>query len=179
MFKNLRQGNSFYILHKGKDPYCEIGSVANISSPKPRYPNNYMYQQPQGDMVVDVKVKVGDDNINLPNVSADLPIMDYPTTTGETLVISCNLDAINSEINSMLQQSKQIVESVEYHQSIIQGCDKMMKQLNPQFAKEQEQEEKIKSLENELTEIRKMFGGGMEEIKQLLRDKQQVSTNKK
>lgn len=77
----------------------------------------------------------------------------------------------------MLQNSQQILASIETHKSIIDNCELMLNQLNPQFKKEKEQESKIQSLENEISEMKKIFGGGFEELKSLLLDKQ--STNNK
>ena len=61
---------------------------------------------------------------------------------------------MNGEVESMLRNSKNILESVPYHQNVLVACDEMMKELNPQLAKEKEQEKKIAMLENRM--------GGME-----------------
>ena len=47
----------------------------------------------------------------------------------------------------MLASSKQILESIPYHQGVVAACDGMMTLLNPQIAKEREQERKIGELE--------------------------------
>lgn len=178
MFKDLRQGSPFYILHKTNNPYCEVGSVVGVSNLRPKNPNFTPYpgQFPQ-EMIVDITVKVGDDNVKLSSVSAEGLISDYKPDGGDKMVLACDLNSINSEINAMHQHSQQILGSIDVHKSIIEGCEQMLNQLNPQFAKEKAQEEKIRGLERELAEMKEMFGGGISELKQLLLDKQ--STNNK
>ena len=60
MFKNQRQGNPLYILHKGNTPFCEVGSIVSVSPPRPENPNFNMYG-PQAKIVVDIKAKVGEE----------------------------------------------------------------------------------------------------------------------
>lgn len=118
MFKNQRQGNPLYILHKGNTPFCEVGSIVSVSPPRPENPNFNMYG-PQAKIVVDIKAKVGEDNVSFSNVLSDVTITDYPTTNGEKLVVSCDLGALNTEINAMMQQSRQALDSIDYQLSLI------------------------------------------------------------
>lgn len=179
MFKDLRQGSQFYILHKTNSPYCEVGNIVSVVNLRAKNPNFTPYppQFPQ-EMVVDITVKIGEDNVKLSSVSAEGTITDYKPEGGDKMVLACDLNSINSEINAMHQHSQQVLSSIESHKSIIEGCEKMLNQLNPQFAKEKAQEEKIKGLERELAEMKEMFGGGISELKQLLLDKQS-NNNKK
>ena len=176
-FKELREGNQYFILHKTDKPFCEIGSVIGVSNLRPKQNMVNGYQAMQPEMIIDISVKVGDDTVKLSSVPADKSIADYRPEHGEKLVLSCDQAMINQEISAMLQNSQQILGSIETHKSIIDNCELMLNQLNPQFKKEKEQESKIQSLENEIAEMKKMFGGGFEELKSLLLDKQ--STNNK
>lgn len=177
MFKNQRQGNLFYILHKGNDPYCEIGSIVSVSAPRPKNPNYNMYPQ-QPEMVVDLKVKVGDDNVSFSGVSADVPISDYPTTNGEKLVLSCDLTALNTEINAMQQQSKLALESIDYHKSVLAGCEKMLVQINPQFARDKERESEMTNIKQEMNELRETNSRLLSMMESYF-GKQQSTNNKK
>jgi hypothetical protein len=53
----------------------------------------------------------------------------------------------------LLRNSRQIIESVPYHEKVLVSCDTMLRELNPQFAKEKEQEEKIGMLEERMGNI--------------------------
>lgn len=54
----------------------------------------------------------------------------------------------------MMQASKSIVESVDYHKQVIESCERMLKELNPSFAKEQERDDAIDSLKGEVSSLR-------------------------
>lgn len=67
-----------------------------------------------------------------------------------------------------MQNSRQIVENIDYHKRVIEACDKMLVQLNPSYAKEKERDATIESMKKEMTEIKDEFRGAMSEIKNLL-----------
>jgi hypothetical protein len=60
---------------------------------------------------------------------------------------------MSAEVEGLLRTSRQIIESVPYHEKVILSCDEMLRELNPQFAKEKEQEEKIGMLEEKMGNI--------------------------
>lgn len=170
MFQALRQGNPVYILHRGEKPKCSIGNVVGVSNPVPKFPNNFnMYQQPQ-EMVVDIKVKCGESTLEFQKLPANNTVADL-NQSNESLFISTNRDAVNMEIENMLRQSREIVDSVSYHKSIIGECEKMLKNLNPEFAKSEEQEEKIKQLTQIIEEQKKRIEKlpTLDEIRNLLK----------
>lgn len=67
-----------------------------------------------------------------------------------------------AEVDAMLRQSKAILESVDYNKRVVESCEGMLQQLNPQIAKEKEQTEKINKLEGKVSgiegKIDKMMG---------------------
>lgn len=192
MFKNQRQGNPFYILHKGEKPFCEVGQIVSVSPVRPKTTNFGMYPQPQ-DMVVDIKAKVGEDNVSFSAVASDLLITDYLTQNGEKLVLSCDLSSMNNEVNSMMSHSKQILDSIEYNKSVIDGCNSILLLLNPQFAKEQERDQELISVKEEVKTLKetnarllemmeKFFGDKKQGVSQVVADTEKqplVSTSKK
>lgn len=146
MFSGLRQGNLFYILEKGEDFSLKIGQVVNVSNPQPKYGQfhaNPAFGQPE--MFVDVKVKVGEETMDFKQLGANLNIAN-----SGNVVVSDSKEAMSAEVESLLRNSKQIIESVPYHENVIVSCDSMLRELNPQFAKEKEQEEKIGMLEEKM-----------------------------
>lgn len=150
MFQGLRAGGLFYILEKGDELKLRIGNVVNVSNPQPKY--NQVATIPsynnQPEMVVDVKVKVGEETIDFKQLNANMNIAN-----SGNVVVSDNKEAMSAEVESLLRTSRQIVESVPYHEKVIQSCDVMLRELNPQFAKEKEQEEKIGMLEERMGNI--------------------------
>lgn len=148
-FSNLRSGNQLYILHKDSIPTIEIGKVISISQVAPKYGNN-MYSP---EMVVDITANVNGQSTNFQKLPALGDIADF----GNTIVRSCNKDAMSSEVSSMKQRSVDLINSVESHQNIIKGCDEILTQLNPEIKEKQRQEEENKALRDELNQLKDMF----------------------
>lgn len=151
MFSALRQGSSFFILDKTNVPKLKIGSVVSVSQPMPKYNNTYVPGHNYTETVVDVVVKVNEEELKFEKLPSNLSIANFGQTG---IVVSESKEAMNGEVESMLRNSKNIIESVPYHKDVLIACDEMMKELNPQLAKEKEQEQKIAMLENRM--------GGME-----------------
>ena len=147
-FSNLRSGNQLYILHKDSIPTIEIGKVISISQVSPKYGNMY-----SPEMVVDISANVNGQPTNFQKLPALGDIADF----GNNIVLSCNKDAMSSEVTSMKQRSVDIINSVELHQNIIKGCDEILTQLNPEIKEKQRQEEENKALRDELNQLKDMF----------------------
>ena len=147
-FSNLRSGNQLYILHKDSIPTIEIGKVISISQVSPKYGNMY-----SPEMVVDISANVNGQPTNFQKLPALGDIADF----GNNIVLSCNKDAMSSEVTSMKQRSVDLINSVELHQNIIKGCDEILTQLNPEIKEKQRQEEENKALRDELNQLKDMF----------------------
>lgn len=143
MFSALRQGNLFYILEKGDSPKLKIGYVQSVSTPQPKYNSNY--QPFNMESTVDITVKVGDEQQEFKQVPSTLSVANFGS-----VVISETKESMNQEVESMLKSSRQIIESVPYHEKTIVVCEEILKELNPQFAKQKVQEEKINNLETKV-----------------------------
>ena len=147
-FSNLRSGNQLYILHKDSVPTIEIGKVISISQVSPKYGNMY-----SPEMVVDISANVNGQPTNFQKLPALGDIADF----GNNIVLSCNKDAMSSEVLSMKQRSVDLINSVELHQNIIKGCDEILTQLNPEIKEKQRQKEENKALRDELNQLKEMF----------------------
>ena len=158
MFQGLRTNSLFYVLDKGENPNLRIGQVVSVSNPQTRYPSfdNGFTPQPM-ETVVDVKVKINDEEVDFKQLPANGQIAN-----DKNLVVSDNKDAMSAEVDAMLRQSKAILESVDYNKRVVESCEGMLQQLNPQIAKEKEQTEKINKLEGKVSgiegKIDKMMG---------------------
>lgn len=150
MFSGLRQNNLFYILEKGEDFNLKTGQVVGVSNPQPKY--NQFCSAPtygvQPELFVDVKIKVGDETVEFKQLGANMSIAN----SGD-VVVSDSREAMSAEIESMMRNSRQIIDSVPYHERVLASCDTMLRDLNPNFKKEKEQEEKIGVLEEKMSGI--------------------------
>ena len=154
MFQSLRTNNQLYILHKDANPFIEYGPVVSVSAPKPKYPMaSPMGQLPQMEMVVDVVVCINGQNTTFQNLPAGMDIADFGQNGN--IVVSCSRDAMNNEVASMKQKSIDIINSMDFHNSVIAGCDKMLTLLNPEFAAKQQQEQEISALKGQMSNMDK------------------------
>lgn len=147
MFSSLRQGSLFYILEKSEKPILKIGNVVSVGNPTPKYNTSYLPNQNQYETIVDVVVKVGDEEVKFEKLPSQLSIANFGNSG---VVVSESKEAMNAEVEAMLRISNQVIDSVPYHQNVISSCDGILRELNPQFAKEKEQEEKIGLLEQKM-----------------------------
>jgi ribosome-associated translation inhibitor RaiA len=171
MFSGLRTNSLFYILEKGEKPVLKVGQVSTVSNPSPKYgqyPTTPMFGQ-QMESVVDVTVKVGDETMDFKQLPSNLSIANL----GQNVVVSENKEAMNAEVEAMLRNSRSILESVSYHESVIASCDSILRELNPQLAKEKAQEEKIGVLEDKMKELGTTLGS----IQQMLAKALNASDN--
>lgn len=153
MFQSVRPNSPIYVLHKGDNPRLETGYVANQPIPKPKYQMPHNFGQPQ-EMIVDLVIKLNDTSINLNSIPANLDIADS-YSNGESIVISDSREAMNSEIISLKQKSVDLLNSMDYHKSLIQTYDKLLSDFNPEMAEKQAQQQEIAGLRNQIDELTK------------------------
>jgi ribosome-associated translation inhibitor RaiA len=176
MFSGLRTNSLFYILEKGEKPVLKVGQVSSVSNPSPKYgqyPTTPMFGQ-QMETVVDVSVKVGDEMMEFKQLPSNLSIANL----GQNVVVSENKDAMNAEVEAMLRNSRGILESVSYHESVIASCDSILRELNPQLAKEKAQEEKIVGLEDQMGKLSVALSSIQEMLAQALNSGANTNKNK-
>ena len=146
MFSGLRQNGLFYILEKGEELRLKVGQVVSVSNPLPKYGQFGYTAQPE--MVVDVKVKVDEETMEFKQLNANASIAN-----SGNVIVSDNKEAMSAEVEGLLHTSKGILESVSYHERVLSSCDGILRELNPSFKKEKEQEEKIGMLEEKMVGV--------------------------
>lgn len=147
MFSNLRIGTPLYVLHKS-DPKLEIGEVIFVSQPTPQFGTTYSagYPMPAPKMLVDIKIKSTNGEVDLQKLPADLSIADF----GNGMVISESKEAILNEIDTLRKTSVRIIESVDTHKSIVEKCDGLLAELNPQIKQDMERTKEFDGLKKEV-----------------------------
>ena len=150
MFSGLRTGSTLYVLDKSAEPKVINGYVERVSAPHPMYPN-YNPNVSFGanlQTVVDVTVKIDNDKKEFVGVPSTATIHSY----GD-YVLSESKDNMIQEVTAMLENSKSIIANVEQHKSNISACEKILKELNPVYAKEQERDEAIENISGRMDKI--------------------------
>lgn len=161
MFQSLRPNNQIFVLHKDKS-LLEVGSVVSVSMPTPKYPVPQVFGQPQ-EMVVDIVAKINNQDVTYQKLPANLDIADFGNNG---IVIADNKLAMNSEIMSLKQKSVDALNNVNFHQQMIANCDKMLSDLNPEFAEKQQQQAEINELKTQVHDLTK----GMSELMKVNKD---------
>ena len=135
MFSALSQGSSIYLLDKTSSPKFLIGEVVGVTQPK------YGFNQ----ATVDLKVKI-DDSIqefnNIPSINSSC------TYNGGKLLISETKQEIQNEVETILSTSRNILSNIDSYQKNVKDCENILKQINPQFAKDKERDDRLQNLEN-------------------------------
>lgn len=167
MFQNLRKQQHIYVLYKDSIPRIEIGIVEDVSKPYPiTIPNSQPMPYPQMEMVVNVVVKTQSDTLNLKQLLANADISDYGY--GNNIFISCTKEAVANEVSIMRKNSVDVLNSVEHHQKMVEVCDRMLSELNPEAAEKQKQEQEISTLKGQMQQMSVNMNQLMEMNKKLM-----------
>ena len=134
MFSSLTQGSIVYILDKQDRPKLKCGEVVGVSALK---------FQANGS-IVDLKINsegIIQDYGNIPSNSSIVSYNNGKVTISETK------QGLQNEVESTLQNSKNIVNNIEMYKQNIIDYEEILKQLNPQFAKDKERDTRLNNLE--------------------------------
>lgn len=151
MFQQVRTNNPIYLLDKGENPTLMVGIVESVSNPAPRYATTFQVPSYQ-EMVVDIVAKFGDERRELKQLPANMTIAN---TGANGVVVSTDVSAMTSEIEGFMKSSQSIIDSVEYHKKVVESCSEMIARLNPQIAKDRANDERLSSLETQMSDLSK------------------------
>ena len=135
------------MLDKTSEPVLKIGQVVSVSNPQPKFPAYQpgQYNPQPMDMTVDVKVKMPDGEAEFKLLPANGQIAN-----SGSVVVAESREAMTAEVEAMLRHSKEVLDSREWHEKVVESCERIMGVLNPQIAKEKAQEQKISQLETKV-----------------------------
>lgn len=154
MFSALNQGSLIYILDKTDGYKLKVGEIIGISQPN----QLYNYGQPTYQATIDIKVKIDGTTYEYNSIPSSLSIVTY---NNGKITLSETKQGLQQETEALLQNSKQIIENIDTYKQNIVDCENILKELNPQFAKDKERDDRLNSLEER-------FGGVENKIDKLL-----------
>lgn len=162
MFSSARQ---LFILEKGENMKLSTGRVENITSPVPKYTNNY---QPlmQPEMVVDISVRVNDESMLLQKIDASQSVTNC-TCGGKQYIVSDSRDAITQEVEAIRSNAQSVIDSVPLNEKIVSSCEGILKELNPYYAKEQYQNERMDAMQKQINGIYDKLNG-IDDLKSMI-----------
>lgn len=148
MFQSLRANQQVFVLHKENIPYFEVATVVNVGGVRVIQPTQ-MNAMPT--YVVDVTVRSGDrtDVYPLP------PNSTYATAQNGQVSIAISRDDIEGEVDKMYQGSSEAInpDTLEYHKNVVSACKCIKQQLHPELAEKERQEQRVQSLENQMSQM--------------------------
>lgn len=121
MFSNLTQNSILYVLDLNGSPKVLSGPIESVLNLRPKY--NTI--NPNMEMIVDITANIAGERREfkaVPNTS----IANF----GE-FILAENRDSLTAYVNSMLQSSKSVLNSVEKHQKLVENYEMALEELNP------------------------------------------------
>lgn len=154
MFSSMRPGSTIYILDKSEKPVVKIGHVENVTQPRAMYPtyNPALSFGTNMQTVVDIAVKVDNEKKDI----IGIPSNETLYSKGD-FVISETREAMISEVDAMLQNSKNVLDSIDKHKMIIESCEDILKDLNPIYAKDKERDSIIEDLSSKVNNMQNVL----------------------
>lgn len=144
MFSALNQGGRVYILDKTNGVQFKIGDIVGTTIPQ-------FATDGSNQMIMNLKVKVEGNVIDYNNIPANNTVVSY---NNGNLIIAESKQGIQSEVEATLQHANYVIEHIEDYQKQIADCESVLKELNPQFAKDKARDEEIAGLKNEIYSIK-------------------------
>lgn len=170
-FISLGNGNPFYVLRKGEKPVLEIGVVKSKTQPRAKWPtqNPSVMAGLQMQQVIDVTATINGKD----ETFSELPVNVEIAARGND-TFSGSREAMLQAVETMLQTSKKAIEQVPYHKSVVSESEKILEQLNPQYAENKQNartilslQEKQKATEQQLSEVKSQTAEILSILKQL------------
>lgn len=158
MFGSMTEGSALYILRKGdKDnaPKLHVAYVTKRSEPVNANGTPAMNFGMPMDTFVNVEAQSGEETYKFDALKAKDA---YRVYSEQNTVIADNPEPIIREVEAMNRVSAQVLDTVPYHQSVVDLREAWMCMLNPQLAKEKEQEQKIGALEDRMSGMEGTLG---------------------
>ena len=141
MFSALSQGSPIYLLDKTSSLDYKVGEIIGVTYPK-------IYNNLGN--TVDLKVKIDGQVQEFNSIPSINNVVSY---NGGKVIISESKQGIQTEVENILQNSKQILNNIDTYKQNISDCENILKQLSPQFAVDKERDERLSNLENKFDGI--------------------------
>lgn len=160
-FSSLGENSPIYIIRK--KPFQFVTGSLKSKGTKPLTANPFMPQPQQQN--IDVVVTVNGSDEILPAVPINRDTIEYKGS-----FYSVSADGIQNAVANMMQLAKGNLDEHDYYKSVLTEGEKIMEQLNPQYAEGKRQARTIadlqeradkqdKKLDEILTFMRELNGG--------------------
>ena len=139
MFSALNQGSLVYILDKTDGVKFRIGEIVGTTVPQ--------FSVDGSGIVMKLSIKVNGNVAEYNNVPSAANMVSY---NNGKLIIAETKQSIQSEVESTLHNANYIIEHIEDYKAQITQCENVLKELNPQYAKDKARDEEIAGIKSEV-----------------------------
>lgn len=143
-------------------PRVADGKVVSANTHLPQFNP----QQPMAMMngpVTDITIQVGSETIPFVGLPANAVVANFPD---KGYFIATERSAVIRELEAMAATSKQILESVPTHQKMVEDCEALLLELNPDLKKEAQQTQEMTAMRGEIAELKKLLLASLESKKE-------------
>lgn len=161
MFQGLTQGATISVLYRNI-PRVADGRVVSVNTHLPMYDPKAPMAMMNGP-VTDLTVQVGNETIPFAGLPASGVVANFPE---RGLFIAEDRAAVLREVEAMAATSRQILDSVPAHQKMVQDCETLLEDLNPERRKEARQAKEMTDLRGEVAELKRLLLASLEQKKE-------------
>ena len=156
MFSNLSKGNILYGLDRRDKINWFTASIESITPVYGKTNPNMFGQLPE--LRLDIVANVNGERREFKQVPSNNAIADFGETS---FVIADNKDSLFNYIKTLRQNSKAIVDSAPYHNSLIPQYDTVLNELVPSSANNEE----VKALKDEVSSLKSQLAEAISLLK--------------
>lgn len=143
MFSALNQGSLVYILDKTDKLKYSIGEVVGTTIPQ-------FATDGTNQMVMNIKVKVGDVITDFNNIPSNSSIVTYK---GGKTIIAETKQQIQAEVESILHKANYTLEHIEDIKDEAEQAESILKSIDTNYAKDKARDEEIASLKDKVSGV--------------------------
>ena len=143
MFSALNQGSLVYILDKTDKLKYSIGEVVGTTIPQ-------FATDGTNQMVMNIKVKVGDVTTDFNNIPSNSSIVTYK---GGKTIIAETKQQIQAEVESILHKANYTLEHIEDIKAEAEQAESILKSIDTNYAKDKARDEEIASLKDKVSGV--------------------------
>ena len=140
MFSALNQGSLVYILDKTNKLKYSIGEVVGTTIPQ-------FATDGTNQMVMNIKVKVGDVTTDFNNIPSNSSIVTYK---GGKTIIAETKQQIQAEVESILHKANYTLEHIADIKDEAEQAESILKSIDTNYAKDKARDEEIASLKDKV-----------------------------
>lgn len=153
-FGNLHVNDQVYVLFKEDTLRLEMGTVTNMTPTRPAmHVGNY-------NLVLDITVKIKDKDYLFRALASTADFAENNDS-----IIATTKESMNAEINMLRRRSVDALNSADTHKKIIEQCDELLLELNPEIAEQKKQKEDLNALRTQVSEMKECMERLMQQFK--------------